>query len=79
VQSIKAFFRGVYRQWMRLAHLLGTINKFVFLTLFYWLIVNIANLCVRIARADLLDRRMQARPSYWRAKDRHIGTYRSQF
>jgi hypothetical protein len=79
VQSIKAFFRFIYRQWMRLAHLLGTVNKYVFLTIFYWLVVNIANLCVRAARADLLDRRMHLRPSYWHPKDRQVGSYRSQF
>jgi hypothetical protein len=64
---------------MRFAYLLGTINRYVLLTLFYWLIVNIANVIVRIGRVDLLDRRMRARASYWHPKDRQVGSYRSQF
>jgi len=75
----KGFFKGIYRLWMRFAHLLGTVNKYVFLTIFYWVVVHIANLVIRIGRADLLDRRMTTLPSYWRPKDRQVGSLRSQF
>ena len=79
MHAVRAFGKGFYRLWMRFAHLLGTINRYVLLTLFYWLIVNVTNLAIRIGRGDLLDRRMRPAPSYWRAKDTRVGTYRSQF
>ena len=80
MQPIIAFFKGIYRLWMRFAYLLGTVNRWVFLTLFYWLIIDFANLVIRAVRADLLDRRMRILPSYWHAKDhKQVGSYRSQF
>jgi hypothetical protein len=79
VHAIRAFGKGFYRLWMRFAYLLGTINRYVLLTVFYWVIVNVTNLVIRIGRGDLLDRRMKPATSYWRAKDTHVGTYRSQF
>jgi hypothetical protein len=49
------------------------------MTVFYWVIINLVNLVVRIGRIDLLDRRMRPQPSYWHAKKPMPKTYRHQF
>ena len=79
MRSIVNFFKGIYRLWMRFAHLLGTINRFVFLTVFYWVIIDIANVALRLRRADLLDRRMKPMPSYWHRREPKAHTYPHQF
>ena len=61
------------------AHVLGVVNRYILLTLFYFLIVNLVNLVLRLFRVDLLDRRLAATKTYWHEKDRRTGTYRHQF
>jgi len=79
LHAIVSFFKGIYRLWMRFAHLLGTVNRFVFLTIFYWIIVNISNLGIRLTRQDLLDRRMALQPTYWHRRPDQPRTYKHQF
>lgn len=79
MRSIAGFFKGIYRLWMRFAHLLGTINRFVFLTVFYWVIIDISNLVLRVRGADLLDRRMKPQGSYWHRREPKPHTYQHQF
>ncbi len=71
--------RTLYRGWMLFARGLGTVNRFVFMTLFYWVVIDLANLCLRLLRADLLDRKMRPRPTYWRPKPPESGSYSNQF
>lgn len=71
--------RTIYRGWMRFAHVLGTVNRYVFMTLFYWVVIGLASVGARVARADLLDRRMRPRPSYWHPKPPPSGSYTNQF
>jgi hypothetical protein len=79
LHAIVSFFKGIYRLWMRFAHLLGIVNRFIFLTIFYWIIVDISNICVRLARQDLLDRRMVPKTSYWHRRQAQQHTYKQQF
>ena len=79
LHAIVSFFKGIYRLWMRFAHLLGTVHRFVFLTIFYWIVVNISNLGIRLTRQDLLDRRMVLQPTYWHRRPGHARTYKHQF
>lgn len=79
MRSIGKFFKGIYRLWMRFAHLLGTINRYVFLSLFYWIVIDIANVALRLRGADLLDRRMKPKPSYWHRREPKPHTYPHQF
>lgn len=74
-----AIGKRLYAGWMRFAFVLGTINRYVLMTLFYWVIIDAVNLVVRLLRIDLLDRRMRARPSYWHEKQPHPATYKHQF
>jgi hypothetical protein len=80
VGTIKAVWRAVYGLWMRFAHLLGTINRFVFMTVFYWVIIDLTNIILRLLRIDLLDRRLQPQPTYWHPRQPGTGgTYKHQF
>lgn len=74
-----AIGKRLYAGWMRFAYILGTINRYVLMTLFYWLIIDVVNLVVRLLRIDLLDRRMRPRASYWHEKLQHPATYKHQF
>ena len=71
--------KKLWAGWKRFAHFLGVVNRYVFLTVFYFLVVNITNLGLRLVRADLLDRRLAAVPTYYRDKDGRSGGYRHQF
>lgn len=79
MDTLKSVGRLLYRGWMRFAHLLGTVNRYVFMTLFYWIVVDLTNLILRLLRIDLLDRRVRVRESYWHPKSPHTGGYRHQF
>jgi len=76
---IMKWLRALYALWMKFAFLLGTINRYILMTVFYWVIINLVNIIVRIGRIDLLDRRMRPQPSYWHAKKPMPKTYRHQF
>ena len=74
------FLRLLWRGWKKFAYGLGVVNRYILLTVFYFLVVNIFNLFVRLFRVDLLDRRMRPAASYWHdrvAPDRKL--YERQF
>ena len=73
------WLRALYALWMKFAFLLGTINRYVLMTVFYFVVINVVNIIVRIGRIDLLDRRMRPQPSYWHPKKPMPKTYRHQF
>ncbi len=74
-----AIGKRLYAVWMRFAYLLGTVNRYILMTIFYWVIVDVVNIVLRILRVDLLDRRMRTQPSYWHEKVAHPATYKHQF
>lgn len=66
--------------WKKFAHGLGVVNRYVLLTLFYFLMVNVVHVVLSVLRIDLLDRRMQTAPSYWRERaTQQQKTYQHQF
>jgi hypothetical protein len=71
--------KTIYRGWMFFVRILGIVNRFVVMTIFYWVIIDVANLCLRLLRVDLLDRRMRPRPTYWQPKPPASGSYTNQF
>jgi len=60
--------RLLWRGWKKFAHGLGVVNRYVLLTVFYFVLVSIVNLVVRLFRIDLLDRRMRPSASYWHGR-----------
>ena len=80
LDTLKKIWRAVYGAWMRLAFLLGTVNRYVLMTVFYWVIIDITNLILRVLRIDLLDRRLRPQTSYWHTKPPGTAaTYKHQF
>lgn len=76
---IKRVLCQLWAGWKRFAHGLGVVNRWVLLTVFYFVAVNIVNLCLRTFRIDLLDRRPASMPTYWRPRDLRHGSYHQQF
>ena len=77
--SVKRILSKLWAGWKRFAHVVGVVNRHVFLTVFYFVCVNLVNLGLRLFRVDLLDRRLAAAATYWREKDSRSGEYGHQF
>jgi hypothetical protein len=69
LSAIVSFFRLLYRGWMKFAHVLGVVNTRILLTLSYFLIIAVASIGARLARADLIDRRMTPRPTFYHPRE----------
>jgi hypothetical protein len=77
--SWKRVPKRLWAGWKRFAHFVGVVNRYVFLTVFYFVIVSIVNVALRLFRVDLLDRSLAPAPTHYRRKDTRTGTYRQQF
>ena len=75
----KRILGRLWAAWKRFAHFVGVVNRYVLLTAFYFVLVSIVNLCLRVGRVDLLDRRLPPVPSHWHPKDQRHGEYHHQF
>ena len=76
------FLKKLYRLWIKFSEILGYITTRIVLFLFYFIIVNIMSLFVRIAGKDLLNRKMIPADSYWTPKETYPETddmYHRQF
>jgi uncharacterized membrane protein YraQ (UPF0718 family) len=63
--AIKPF----YKQWMKVAHAIGTVITTLILTVLYYCVFGIAGIMLRLLRKDLLDRRLDPKAStYWIAR-----------
>jgi hypothetical protein len=66
---IKQFFSLLWRGWKKFAHVLGIVNTKILLTLTYFIIFAVAAFFRTLARADLLDRTMEKKPSYYHDRE----------
>ena len=57
--------RPLWAGWLQFARVLGVINRFILLSAFYFLMVNVVHVFLWLFRVDLLDRRMRPVASYW--------------
>jgi len=62
---MKRFFSLLWRGWKKFAHVLGIINTRILLTISYFLILAFASLITKVGRKDLLDRRMNPKPTFY--------------
>lgn len=69
MNAIKQFFSLLWRGWKKFAHILGIVNTRILLTLTYFIIFAVASMFVLASRADLLDRKMEKKPSYYRNRE----------
>jgi len=80
VRVLKIVLRSLWTAWKWFWHAVGTVSRFVILTLFYFLLVNLVHVVLCLLRVDLLDRRLQPVPTYWRPKPPPTeDLYRHQF
>jgi hypothetical protein len=82
MKAIKKVLSLIWRGWMKFAHILGYINTRILLTVTYFVIFAIAGIIRFFARADLLDRKMNRQPTYYRNREPFkdtIQTVRRQF
>ena len=79
MRYVKWVLGRLWAGWKKFAHGLGVVNRYILLTLFYWVSVDITNIGVRLLRVDLLDRRMKPAESYWHEKTLKSTTYKHQF
>jgi hypothetical protein len=82
MSAIKQFFSLLWRGWKKFAHVLGIVNTRILLTITYFVVFAVAWLFTRLARADLLDRRIRKVPSHYRDREPFkdtIQTVRRQF
>ncbi|HET6348266.1 MAG TPA: hypothetical protein VFH88_04205 [Candidatus Krumholzibacteria bacterium] len=82
MKAIWNFFKLLWRGWKKFAHILGVINTRILLTVTYFVLFAFAFLAVLFSRADLLDRKMEKKPSYYRPREPFkdtLETVRRQF
>ncbi len=59
----------IWSGWKKFAHVLGIVNTKILLTLTYFLILSVISIIGRLFGADLLDRRMISKQSYWHKRE----------
>ena len=79
MRYVKWVLGRLWTGWKRFAHALGVVNRYILLTLFYWIIVDVTNIGIRLLRKDLLDRRMTPAESHWHERTSQSATYKNQF
>ncbi len=65
----------IWRWWQRFAHRLGVINTHVLLFLFYFFILGLFGLVIRLLRSDLLDKNLPKQPvtTFWQGRTVETG------
>ena len=62
-------FLLLWKGWKKFAHILGIVNTKILLTITYFILLSVAALIRTLARADLLDRNMDVKPSYYHDRE----------
>lgn len=64
------YFRFLYRIWMTLAIVIGTVMSRIFLVTIFYLLFTPLSLIIRLTGKDLLDRKIaDSEKSYWKQKE----------
>ena len=69
MKPIKQFFSLLWRGWKKFAHILGIVNTKILLTVTYFVLLAVAAVIRMLVRADLLDRKMDKKPSYYHNRE----------
>lgn len=73
LNSIKSFFKFIYRYWMKFAHVLGWVNTRVILSVFYLVILTPFGLLLKVFKKDLLEEKIDpATSTYWLVKEQVV-------
>jgi len=68
LSKVLSILKVLYRPILKVAHLIGRVNSFVLLTIFYYIFLGSARLGTLVVRKDLLDMRFKDRTSYWKQR-----------
>ena len=63
-----SFLRWLYKGWMSFAHLLGTVQTYIILSLIYFVALGLIAPFVRLFMSDPLSRLMSEKGSAWSPK-----------
>ena len=68
---LRRFARGtpLYRKWTAFFEGLGAFWSAIILSIVYFVSVAMVSVVMKLARKDLLDRRLAAEPSFWRTHE----------
>jgi len=69
MKPILHFFSLLWRGWKKFAHILGVVNTRILLTATYFVLFALVFLGIVFSRADLLDRRMDKKPTYYHNRE----------
>ena len=69
MKPIIDFFKLLWKGWKKFAHILGVVNTRILLTVTYFIIFAIGSVAVVMSRADLLDRKMDKKASYYHNRE----------
>lgn len=78
---MKEILKKLYKYWMKFAHILGTINGFIILFIFYFVIIGLYALAQKSIMA-FVGLKKQTRGSFWNQKTElgeGLGHLRNQF
>jgi len=67
-KSRQSLFGNLRKWWMAFANAMGWFNTRLLLTIFYFVILALPAIILRLMRKDLLDRSFRDRSSYWTDK-----------
>lgn len=68
MSGFKRFLKLLFAGWMKFARILGRINSFILLTVFYFTLIGLTRLFSWITRQDPLDSKWKDRASYWKKR-----------
>jgi hypothetical protein len=66
---MKKYFSRIFRYWMALGHLIGIVMTPVHMLIVYVFAIGPANVGTRALRKDLLDRKIENAPTFWKKKE----------
>ena len=69
MKPIIDFFKLLWKGWKKFAHYFGVVQTRILLTITYFVIFAVGFVGVLISRADLLDRKMIKKPSYYHNRE----------
>lgn len=72
------YLKPIYKNWMRVAHIIGQVFAAVLLTVIFYLVFAPTGIILRVLKKDLLDRTLEPQAkSYW--KKREADTDRARY
>ena len=69
MKFLKLIGSTLYKGWMGFARILAIVNTTLILSIVYILLIGPTWLVMKLRRKDLLDRKIDAVPTFWRTKE----------